>query len=1508
MAKESRETLFRRLTRLFRSGPVVKRKVRQIDTRQAGPDPEKSSAVLTFQKSYSPIYNTIVSNAFNLSERMARYQDFNEMELCIDGDSEIMVPGGFRKIRDLAQDCESNPTQTFIVYSYDHNTNSVIPALAKQARQTCVEEAWEVTFDNGKKIRGTGNHRLLKRDGMFCEIQDLQPGDAMMPFKREDLRANSPKYAGYRWIYTIAKDANRRGAKSGWTAEHRLLAEFMIGRQLEKDEVVHHINFNRSDNRPENLRVMKADDHRKLHHDNVEKLNRDKWAPENHEWIEQFKKNHSKFMFENNPARRSDITFGKILETAKSVDFSIIKTIRALDISRTALETILQENGYASGLTFVNAYAKRTLVSGTTGEKHFKFRKDVSIDSINSVYTHGMSLRELAKKLGTGHRVIKHRIISSGYESIADFKQRYQNCKVVSVVRTGEIVPMYDLTVDGYKNFATDSVISHNTPEISKALDLYADETVAQDDKGRTLHVFSDNPKIKKLLEELFYDTLNVEFNLRPWIRNLPVKHDTPIPLLSGEVSTIRELSERWKAGEELWVYSVQSETNKIVPGKIKWCGLTRQNERILRVTLDDNTYVECSPDHEWVMRDGSRCSAEKLIAGDSLMPFYRKTSNKADGDFLDGYERVYDPSSETFQYTHRLVNEDTTAPLTRDIIPPRKRYVIHHIDFNKHNNSPTNLRKMSWSDHTKLHADHVAQILHTPEVLAKAKVGRDTWLRSDRHRVLAAKQLKTLQAEGKMRDGWDEYNQSAKHAEDNVIRAVAAKKMWSERNGKLRDGLRLKFDEKCVDLALRHLVSSGKYTGIDKLNKILLADIEFMSYFRSINHDSERDLTTPFKSVSGFQTLVNRALSKNYLEIVAEKLPEIAKTPWYKRAFDKSTSLKGITPTFREKRWPKKNHEVISVTEVDRADVYCMEVLGATGEHDRHNFMVLGRNVLDEEVCLSSGISSQNCKYGDLFLYNDVHPTYGLINVIPIPVNELEREEGFDNEDPLAVRFRWTTMNNNLLDNWEVTHIRLMSNDMFLPYGTSMIESARKIWRQLILIEDAMLVYRVVRAPERRVFYIDVGNTPPDEVPNYIEAARRTLRTSQVIDKTSSRVDVRYNPLSVDEDYIIPVRGTEGGTKIDTLAGGQNTAAVEDVQYIQRKLFAALGIPKAYLGYDDMLSSKATLAQEDIRFSRTINMIQRTILSELNKMAVIHLTAHGFEGEELLNFQLHLSNPSTVAQQQKLELWRTKFEICGAGAQVEHLVDFDFLRKNVMGLTDEQIDEIKRGQVRDTQFVAGLDPEAVASGGGGGGGGGGSAGGVPGAPGEEGGDDTEDGLGTEPPTGGEEKEESPKEKPELELIRSGDDFSGEGKPLKLSIKDPDAPLKAKQTVLGHALTKQRRKLHHGHGIENRPDFLRMTSMKGHRDNDPFDTSWLKANARDPLGEIIRKDIVPKLMTLSPSMGLGDRRMLKKMREKLNFTQKDQILTEAHEILIEEDIDISIDGENDSYEKESGNK
>jgi len=499
-------------------------------------------------------------------------------------------------------------------------------------------------------------------------------------------------------------------------------------------------------------------------------------------------------------------------------------------------------------------------------------------------------------------------------------------------------------------------------------------------------------------------------------------------------------------------------------------------------------------------------------------------------------------------------------------------------------------------------------------------------------------------------------------------------------------------------------------------------------------------------------------------------------------------------------------------------------------------------------------------CKYGDFFLFNDVSPEFGIINVFPIAISEIEREEGFDPNDPTAVRFRWITHGNQVLENWQVSQFRLLGNDAFLPYGSSVLESSRRIWRQLILMEDAMLVYRIIRAPDRRVFYIDVGNVPSDEIENYMQQAQTSLKRNTIVDRDDGRIDLRYNPYSVDEDYFLPVRGGETGTKIDSLAGGTNTAAIEDVEYIQKKLFAALKIPRAYLGYDEDIGAKATLAQEDIRFSRTIQRIQKTVVAELNKMAMIHLYCHGFEGEELASFELHLNNPSSIAQMQKLELIATKFDI--ASKAPEGIVDRRWIRKNIMGLTNEEIDIIIEGRTEDKLEDAELEATGVE---------GEEAAGIAEPAGEEAGS----GLFSS-------------DRPEGPLLTAlpgdsageADDDDEEDDSLflsSLSIDDEDAPIKADtklRNVFGGPI-KPSRKVQHGSATTHMPNFLSMTSVgRSSRGQDsmnkPYDEDFIfnpfKENATIARPRMTN-DMARMMSTMSNSISINRRTLLSESDE-----------------------------------------
>jgi hypothetical protein len=319
-------------------------------------------------------------------------------------------------------------------------------------------------------------------------------------------------------------------------------------------------------------------------------------------------------------------------------------------------------------------------------------------------------------------------------------------------------------------------------------------------------------------------------------------------------------------------------------------------------------------------------------------------------------------------------------------------------------------------------------------------------------------------------------------------------------------------------------------------------------------------------------------------------------------------------------------------------------------------------------------------CKYGDFFLYLDIDSEYGIVNAIPLSVYETIRIEGEEPGNPFSVRFEiqndFLQIGKKDFDNYEVAHFRLLADTNFLPYGKSMVEGGRRVWKQLQLMEDAMLVHRIMRAPDKRKFKIDIGNIPPAEVENYMQRMIERMKKTPLIDPKTGDYNLRYNMMNITEDFYLPVRGRDSGTEIETMQGLQFNA-IEDIEYLRNKLMAAFKVPKAFLGYEEDLSGKATLAAQDVRFARTIERVQRIIVSELMKIAIIHLYVQGFRDEELVNFELSLANSSTLYEQEKITIWKERFAIAQqmTGGQAS-LLSQDWVYKNIFEMSDDQIEE----------------------------------------------------------------------------------------------------------------------------------------------------------------------------------------------------------------------------------------
>ena len=372
------------------------------------------------------------------------------------------------------------------------------------------------------------------------------------------------------------------------------------------------------------------------------------------------------------------------------------------------------------------------------------------------------------------------------------------------------------------------------------------------------------------------------------------------------------------------------------------------------------------------------------------------------------------------------------------------------------------------------------------------------------------------------------------------------------------------------------------------------------------------------------------------------------------------------------------------------RNDQGDMLTITSSDENVRRILNNLFYDVLNVEFNLWSWVRGM-LKYGDFFLKLEISEKFGIYNVLPYSVYHISRFEGADPENPSKVYFTLdpdgnaTSSDPNYipkdgrgvirLENYEVAHFRLLTDTNYLPYGRSYIEPARKIYKQLTLTEDAALIHRIMRAPEKRTFYINVGQIPPNEVENFMQKTINTMKKTPYVG-ADGQYNLRFNMQNMMEDFYIPVRGGDNVTRVETTPG-LNYDGITDIRYYQEKLFSALKIPKAYLGYEGELSGKATLSAEDIRFARTVERVQRIIESELTKIAIVHLYTQGFTGESLSNFKIKLTTPSVLFEQKKIALLKEKVDLAGQMLDTG-MFPTDYIYESIFGISEEDYSQMR--------------------------------------------------------------------------------------------------------------------------------------------------------------------------------------------------------------------------------------
>jgi intein/homing endonuclease len=1448
--------VFSRLNKMFRDGPIVRSAISgKIDT--------------GFTKaSMGHLLNTNIYNSSTFfsqgHDRMARY--------CLAGDTVIATNDGLDgriTIKEMLEKHSNGVPQQ--VFSYNHKTNSVVLAKVLNVWLTKRDEVVEVEVDKGLKFKCTKDHRVMLRDGTYCEAQNLTAGMSLMPFYRKKFNRKNKNF-GYRYIYSF----------DCWRPEHSIVAEYKTGMSLRKGNGfhVHHKNFKQCDNSFENLQVMEANEHLSFH----AKINNKRFEdPKNREHMSTVLKK----MWEPGGYFRDEERYSARREKAS-----------------THYESYRDRRIKYNKEVKPGKYNK-----GREDQKRFQNAntdKDFTIQNIYSAYCSGMSLNQLSMDLGKSRSKILKRLKWNGFNSFSDFVDNFLNHKVVTVKNVLGKEDVYDIEVEHFHNFAIcDSVTSsgicfvHNSDiqemesyaELNAALNIYADESVSYDERGNVLKVITDNDKIKDLLETLFYETLNIEFSAWGWVRSLCKWGDgfllnmvdpeygvvgvLPIPVQEIEreegFDPSNPMSVRYRWATQNKILNSWQVTHFRLLGNDAYgpygSSVLEGARRIWKQLnlLEDAVMVyrivRCLHGDTRLWTENGYKHIRDIGIGDKVYSYddNRKLRLSTVTDWINnGSQKIWKVKTRhrsiKTNNNHPILVRDTTTDLidyvkTEDLIPHRHQLVIPQKD-DSHNETPVCLKEEKYVWFGSL--DQAGKNIFRSKKLNESKRSIE--------KALAEK---------------------LKLPENRIHQFLYV-------NDKVKG---VPYDlavEICdrFDIPIKHLVKHPK--GMYNLDRLCLpkyVDEKFARFFGFMVGDG---FMTKERHKIGFATGVYENVNNYYLNIFKEYCSSVVyendkriDNPILGRYTACNYYLCNLMADmgFTSSVYTKTIPDWVFRSSNKIKEAFIDGLIDADG-HKRTQ-----KNVESMEIEL--------CNKGIVEGLKELCHQLGWN--VSSEIRKRTRDEGrvingFAVKETTSYSLYLTKEHVGLYENIVSSEETDEISDVFDIRVDNDYHN---------FVADGCVAHN---SPERRVFKIDVGNIASDEIPAFMEKVQSQVKRDQVVDSSSGRVDLRYNALSVEDDYFIPVRG-DISSEIETLAGGVYTGDVSDIEYFQKKLFAALQIPRAYLGFDESIGGKclhpdtmipfldgvertisevadlfvngndpdlwtysydkgldrvvpsrvvlaertrrnaelvrvcldngkhidctpdhgfvlrngetknaedllvgeslrtvnrrmkklavnateyeqvyqpdtekwqwthkmvdssingdivrngwgedeflvvsverlderidtynmevddvnhhgvhnfytsagivvknSTLSAEDVRFSRTIQRVQRVVISELTKLAIIHLYVHGFDGEDLIDFELRLSNPSNVAEQQKLELWRTRFEI--ANSIPEGYFDREFVQKNIFQLSNREIAIIKHKRIEDKKEdneleAMQLPPEPEVGGEGGGFGGG---------------------------------------------------------------------------------------------------------------------------------------------------------------------------------------------------------
>jgi len=1303
---------------------------------------EKLEAQQTFYLSnqWSKIESNLYTQAvYYEPTRLASFYDFESMEYSIAGDTKIATPDGFITIKELS---DKGRDYEFITYAYDHNLKKVVPAKARNAHYTRDEMTYKITFDDGSHIIATYGHRFLKRDGVFCEVENLKEGDSMMPFYRKSFYNNQ----NYHWVYSC----NSNEGHHGWVSEHDLIAEWFYDKKIESDEEVHHIDFNGKNNLPENLKIMKISEHRAYH----ARLNNEKlWVNEEYrKKMSEVARRKGKMSWggkrkgNNNPSY-IEMSFDDLVETTKK-HRTINETAKSLGVSVRKIQNELRFQGFRCWDDFLNFYGIKKYHMISENYELIDFRLipwDLLVETARSEQT----MVKVCKKLNITFGKLRSTIRQGGYNNWTTFMNAYGleigktgrkkevlneekivNHKIVSIEPYG-IVPVYDLTVPGYKNFATDTIFSHNTPEISAALDIYAEESTTSNQNGHMLQIYSESKRIKSILADLFNNTLDINTNLPMWIRNackfgdnfvylkldpekgvvgcmqLPnieiERLERGMPAKSSRLEEPQEhkgLRFKWKTKDmefnswEIAHFRLLGDDRKLPYGTSMlekarriWKQLLLSEDamliyrtsraperRVFKVFVGNMDDKDVEP---YVQRVANKFKRDQVVDSKTGNVDMRFNQMAVDQDY---FIPVRDPNSPNPIDTlpGACIDLSTRIPLLdgrtlelRQIIdewdngnrnlwvyscnPTTGEFVPGIITWAGVTRKNTNVMKITLDNGEEIIATPDHKFVHRTKGFVptnELKVG-DSLMPFYTKKTNYYKNSDYLQIFDNKLEKWVwVHKEVAKFHKGNLVNETTYQDEYKDMPHCTIHHINFKrFDNSPNNLTY---MNSKDHIRLHYKNQHIAANAFSEKYKNNPNFaervrkqlnennkifHNKRNSNPEYKEL--IRTKQKEGINKFFDSLSAEELKK-----WCERINNPITKEKATKKLLEWCKEPEnlklKGKLISAVKSTPEAKEKISKIFKSLWERPGYR----------ESVFNKTQTLTFTDKLYDMFV-NEFENHLRADITLDVLNNSTEFISEFITSNK-EIRSSLTNLK-------KFTHNHL--EKMIKQKG---FKNFRE-WKQNEMIKRGFINIRQWK------YYIDKENGKYGDKNKGKSISQFYNHKIVKIEYLEERIDT--GTITVDGNEIYHNYHTfalESGVYIKN----SNLGEIADIEYIQKKLLTSLRVPKAFLGFEEVVGDGKNLSLQDIRFARTINRIQKCMISELNKIAIIHLFLLGFE-DELSNFMLGLTNPSKQADLLAVDVWKEKIQLYKeAVTAIEGVapVSVSWAKKHILGFSDDEI------------------------------------------------------------------------------------------------------------------------------------------------------------------------------------------------------------------------------------------